>query len=54
MKTLKEALRDGWRYAGRFDATFVHVVRQEGTLLRGALALDPLAEGAERGLAPVR
>jgi hypothetical protein len=42
MKTLKEALRDGWRYAGRLDETFVHVVRQEGAYWRGALALDPL------------
>jgi hypothetical protein len=43
MKTLAEALRDGWRLAGRFDSKFVHVVRQEGRYLRGALALDPLA-----------
>jgi hypothetical protein len=44
MKTLQEALRDGWRYAGRVDATFVHVVRQEGASWIGALALDPLKD----------
>ena len=47
MRTLQEALRDGWTYAGKmdfyvpYDMWQVHVVKAQGHVLVGGIAFAP-------------